>query len=416
MRLSLFFTILLSLLFNSDMWGGEKQSARAYRPAAVVENWTTREYAGTREDNEFGIWGGRKVQIARYWVRQYVRVKVGDVLWFCEKVLEYPFGLWAGTPMREIDAPLQQSVGIAVESDKHGETLYLKDTTGYEHSFRVGTKYIVGKVGVADRESSMEGRSPAQLANETISIAVPNARGIDLPPAAIGRSYSASLEATGGVAPYVWSATRLPAGLVIDAKTGTVSGTPSVAATGGTYFTVRAVDAHAQFAERLFWLPVSGASSTPVVASRPELHEPPNPNGFPKVWRSLSSGLWKVVRIQGDRIYTETVLTPQAKSRGASQYGELTKTGDKYIGKEHVKSDCQYDGSPGRITNLCPTTWDVEITMLSTQRIEGRVRNLLPGQAFQCETCSYPSDAKLDWVPFAWIPDEPGASPSSRLH
>ncbi len=49
-----------------------------------------------------------------------------------------------------------------------------------------------------------------------------------LPPATVGSPYSASVEATGGTAPYTWSASGLPAGLGMS-PTGTVSGTPTAA-------------------------------------------------------------------------------------------------------------------------------------------------------------------------------------------
>src|SRR5437660_2466186 len=50
-----------------------------------------------------------------------------------------------------------------------------------------------------------------------------------LPAATTGSSYSTVLQASGGVAPYSWSATGLPAGLALNSGTGQISGTPSTA-------------------------------------------------------------------------------------------------------------------------------------------------------------------------------------------
>jgi len=49
-----------------------------------------------------------------------------------------------------------------------------------------------------------------------------------LPAGTVGKAYSATLGATGGVSPYAWSASRLPSGLSVS-STGTISGVPTTA-------------------------------------------------------------------------------------------------------------------------------------------------------------------------------------------
>jgi len=63
-----------------------------------------------------------------------------------------------------------------------------------------------------------------------------------LPNHLVGTAYSASLAAAGGASPYTWSVTvgALPTGLVLNASTGAITGTPT--ATGTSSFTVTVTD------------------------------------------------------------------------------------------------------------------------------------------------------------------------------
>jgi putative Ig domain-containing protein/parallel beta helix pectate lyase-like protein len=59
-----------------------------------------------------------------------------------------------------------------------------------------------------------------------------------LPSGTVGSTYSSTLAATGGVSPYTWSASGLPAGLSISAS-GTISGTPTTMGTQMSSLTVK---------------------------------------------------------------------------------------------------------------------------------------------------------------------------------
>ncbi len=83
-------------------------------------------------------------------------------------------------------------------------------------------------------------------ATVTLGWSVVNTLGIatsGLPPMEVGQAVNLQCQVTSGtgVAPFVWSATNLPAGVSIDPNSGVISGTPTTAATGSA--TIKVVDA-----------------------------------------------------------------------------------------------------------------------------------------------------------------------------
>ncbi|WP_018657403.1 putative Ig domain-containing protein [Actinomadura flavalba] len=78
-----------------------------------------------------------------------------------------------------------------------------------------------------------------------------------------GTPFRLDLRATGGTAPYAWTASGLPAGLSIDRATGSITGTPAAAGTSRVTATV--TDAASRSATASFTLTVGTATTPPAV-------------------------------------------------------------------------------------------------------------------------------------------------------
>src|SRR5208283_5398768 len=103
----------------------------------------------------------------------------------------------------------------------------------------VGSNSITASYGGDTNDNS----STSTVLTQTINSA-PQVVTTSLPAGTAGTSYSATLAATGGTSPYRWSISSgsLPAGLSLNANTGAITGTPTVAGTSN--FTVQVTDAN----------------------------------------------------------------------------------------------------------------------------------------------------------------------------
>ncbi|HKE21036.1 MAG TPA: putative Ig domain-containing protein [Bryobacteraceae bacterium] len=86
-----------------------------------------------------------------------------------------------------------------------------------------------------------------------------------LPSATLGTNYNFTLAATGGVQPYNWTATGLPAGLGLNSSTGQITGTPTGGSTPSVSVTV--TDQSGQTATARFVLPVVLPNQPLVIAT-----------------------------------------------------------------------------------------------------------------------------------------------------
>ena len=150
-----------------------------------------------------------------------------------------------GTSGRPYNAALQAVGGTpgykwAVRSGALPNGLSLNSTTGVIS----GTPMASGKVSFVAAVNDSSSPTESASAQMTINIAAAPLSILTsvLPTVTAGTGYSQTLQATGGTAPYQWSITagQLPAGLVLSASTGTISGTPT--ASGTSTFTATATD------------------------------------------------------------------------------------------------------------------------------------------------------------------------------
>lgn len=128
---------------------------------------------------------------------------------------------------------------------------------------------------------------------------------------------------------------------------------------------------------------------------------------FPKRWKSLASGTTKVVRLDKDHLYIETIVPEANRSAGDFSLSELTKSNGKWVGTTKARITCSwlmgmFHAGPRKF-NTCTLEVPIEITMLSESRIEGSAEGYPEGDKFNCKSCDH--SAKRTWMPFVWIPE-----------
>ena len=104
--------------------------------------------------------------------------------------------------------------------------------------------------------------STGTLAGGQVVKAAPTITQTSLPGGTVGTAYSTTMTASGGTAPYLWSAPGLPAGLGINSSTGVISGTPTTASLYG--FTVTVTDATGASSSKALSIVIASTSSVDI--------------------------------------------------------------------------------------------------------------------------------------------------------
>jgi len=183
-------------------------------------------------------------------------------------------------------------------------------------------RLMVGRIGGA-----CGGSFPNLIAHDTIAAFSLDATTLQitttsLPGATVGASYSATLAATGGTAPFTWSAAGVPAGLSLNPQTGEISGTPASAGTASLRVSVGSANGLTAQAT------ISLAVAPPVVVVVPNVagtyagtHIDNTPNGAPPGPASTTVAQSGNLVLIGGRTLCEMAPTGELTFLGLSSGG-----------------------------------------------------------------------------------------------
>jgi S1-C subfamily serine protease len=144
-----------------------------------------------------------------------------------------------------------------------------------------------------------------------------------------------------------------------------------------------------------------------LAAASPDLFGPTKPQ-FPNRWKSITSGTTNILRVEGDHVYVDTVVPDEQRQAGAFNVIELTKSGDKYVGRWRGNFVCSWIAFTPFVgrqqqVNRCGYDVPIEFTLLTPTRIEGFSEIYPPNVKFDCRKCRWEKPRVRQ--SFTWIPE-----------
>ncbi len=123
---------------------------------------------------------------------------------------------------------------------------------------------------------------------------------------------------------------------------------------------------------------------------------------YPARWRSLNSGITRVLRFDGDYIYATAVLPDEQSKRGDSHTYEFRKVDERFVGTYRGVAACYARWIDE--WKQCRVEQSAELSSVSPTRIEGRLLVPPEGTKFDCRRCKYQAKPS-EWSEFVWVPE-----------
>lgn len=125
-----------------------------------------------------------------------------------------------------------------------------------------------------------------------------------------------------------------------------------------------------------------------------------DPKLFSKYWRRQGKDLLLQLEVSESSIAASVMFPGEVAAAGLSARYVIEKRDIRWLGAVEERRPCLSATYPRVIEKVCSVTHEVQMTLLTPYRIEGRLNT--PTSAFDCRRCAYQEGST--WQDFVWIP------------